>query len=1063
MYRVTRIWVAVAIFCLNQEVAAQQASALLNLQYELTKKDIPLFFSNPVRAAGVYLGSGSDFVRAVFTVDQDSGMLIYLIAQNDSVTHAGFYGDGGGEVTFNAPQGVDVDESGNLYVADTGNNRIVRLHVDFSSGAFTHVSNITGITNPVDVVITNSSFWVLSESQNKVMQYSLSGSLQYSLGSSGSGNGKFSSPRGISARQSNGTISSSDIYVADTGNDRVVFFTKGSSSGNYAAWNTVPISNSTLTDIASDPDGNAYAMDAGQGRLHVIGWSGKDYLGYASESFNQPKNVNFAPGKWELGTIEAWTNSSGVSQYDVRVEILNLSASASGSNVTFSYILMANADMTGKVKDSGGQVVRDLMTNSNLPAASNHQHTWDGRNNSGNPVPAGQYTFELTANTSHGQNTKSVTFTYDGGGGGGQTTRIEAENMTLSNYDVENNASWSGGKGIKLDGSNGTARTTPPAAGTYDVKVTYLDEADGPATIEIRIDGSLRDSWTLNQNTDQLITRTVVSGYNFASNSVFEIKGIKNSGEYARIDYVEFVGGGGGCTTYTLTTNVQGSGSISSNPSGGSFCSGTQVTLTANPASGWTFQNWSGALSGSTNPATLTMNGNKTVTAVFQQSGGGGQTARIEAESMTLSNYTVENNASWSGGKGIKLDASNGTARTSPPLAGTYDVKVTYLDETDGPAKIEIRIDGALKDSWNLNQNTEQLITRTVVTGYNFSSNAVFEIKGIKSSGEYARIDYVEFVGGGGGCTTYTLTTNVQGSGSISLNPSGGSYCSGTQVTLTANPASGWTFQNWSGALSGSTNPATITMISNKTVTAVFQQSGGGGGQTTRIEAESMTLSNYIVESNSSWSGGSGIKLDGSNGTARTNPPSAGAYDVKVVYLDEADGPATIEIRIGGTLVDSWTLNQNTDQLVSRTVVSGYNFNSNTVFEIKGIRNNGEHARIDYVEFTSTSAKIVALDADAPRANVPDRLSLIGNFPNPFNPSTRIKFTVPVAMEVSLEIFSITGQRIRTIVGAIPTLGEHTIVWDGRDDDGLTSPSGIYVYRLKGGGVVAQGRMSLVR
>jgi hypothetical protein len=156
-------------------------------------------------------------------------------------------------------------------------------------------------------------------------------------------------------------------------------------------------------------------------------------------------------------------------------------------------------------------------------------------------------------------------------------------------------------------------------------------------------------------------------------------------------------------------------------------------------------------------------------------------------------------------------------------------------------------------------------------------------------------------------------------------------------------------------------------------------------------------------------------------------------------------------------------LNQNNDQLVSRTVVTGYNFNSNTVFEIKGIRNSGEHARIDYVEFTANSAKVAASGSDAPQAVVPDRLSLIGNFPNPFNPSTSIRFTVPAAMEVALEIYNITGQRIRTILSATQTLGEHSIVWDGRDDDGLISTSGVYVYRLKGGGFVTHGRMSLVK
>jgi hypothetical protein len=67
----------------------------------------------------------------------------------------------------------------------------------------------------------------------------------------------------------------------------------------------------------------------------------------------------------------------------------------------------------------------------------------------------------------------------------------------------------------------------------------------------------------------------------------------------------------------------------------------------------------------------------------------------------------------------------------------------------------------------------------------------------------------------------YTLT--VSGSnGSVTLNPTGGSYASGTIVTLTAVPNSGYAFSSWSGDLSGNTNPTTITMNGNKTVTANF-------------------------------------------------------------------------------------------------------------------------------------------------------------------------------------------------------------------------------------------------
>ncbi len=69
----------------------------------------------------------------------------------------------------------------------------------------------------------------------------------------------------------------------------------------------------------------------------------------------------------------------------------------------------------------------------------------------------------------------------------------------------------------------------------------------------------------------------------------------------------------------------------------------------------------------------------------------------------------------------------------------------------------------------------------------------------------------------------YTLTSNVaQGQGSVS--PTSGSYTNGQSVTVSATPASGWLFDRWGGDLSGSTNPATVTMTANKTISAYFVQ-----------------------------------------------------------------------------------------------------------------------------------------------------------------------------------------------------------------------------------------------
>jgi hypothetical protein len=76
--------------------------------------------------------------------------------------------------------------------------------------------------------------------------------------------------------------------------------------------------------------------------------------------------------------------------------------------------------------------------------------------------------------------------------------------------------------------------------------------------------------------------------------------------------------------------------------------------------------------------------------------------------------------------------------------------------------------------------------------------------------------------------TFYTLTVNVSpsGSGTVALSPGvpGNQYASGSTVTLTANPASGYAFDYWSGDLTGSTNPTTITMNADKSVTANFEE-----------------------------------------------------------------------------------------------------------------------------------------------------------------------------------------------------------------------------------------------
>lgn len=93
----------------------------------------------------------------------------------------------------------------------------------------------------------------------------------------------------------------------------------------------------------------------------------------------------------------------------------------------------------------------------------------------------------------------------------------------------------------------------------------------------------------------------------------------------------------------------------------------------------------------------------------------------------------------------------------------------------------------------------------------------------------------------------------------------------------------------------------------------------------------------------------------------------------------------------------------------------------------------------------------------------PVRFSLSPNYPNPFNPNTTIEFTLPETGFTTLTIYNNSAQKIRELVADYMTAGTHTLTWDGRDDSGNSSSSGVYITRLKAGSLVVTGRMVLMK
>ncbi len=217
---------------------------------------------------------------------------------------------------------------------------------------------------------------------------------------------------------------------------------------------------------------------------------------------------------------------------------------------------------------------------------------------------------------------------------------------------------------------------------------------------------------------------------------------------------------------YELLVNIVGNGTVTQDPLP-PYGYSDVVTLTATPAANWEFAGWSGDLSGAANPASITMDGDKVVTATF--------TAE-QPPTYTLDVTVVGSGTVTLDPPGYVYDAGTVVTLTAAPETGWY------FAGWDGDL-------GGLVNPQSLTMNSDKVVTAT------FTAEPP---------------------------PTYTLDVTVVGSGTVDLDPIGGVYVAGTVVELTAEPETGWDFAGWSGDLSGAANPANITMDGDKVVTATF-------------------------------------------------------------------------------------------------------------------------------------------------------------------------------------------------------------------------------------------------
>ena len=115
--------------------------------------------------------------------------------------------------------------------------------------------------------------------------------------------------------------------------------------------------------------------------------------------------------------------------------------------------------------------------------------------------------------------------------------------------------------------------------------------------------------------------------------------------------------------------------------------------------------------------------------------------------------------------------------------------------------------------------------------------------------------------------------------------------------------------------------------------------------------------------------------------------------------------------------------------------------------------------RVEYIDADGTHT----LFETEPLGLPPLPFALHQNSPNPFNPSTEIGFSLPRPSEVVLDIYDISGKRVRRLLEEHRPAGQHTAQWNGLDERGSPVVSGVYFYRLMAGKQSDSRKMILLR